>query len=323
MWLKRVILILACFLCLALLLPLSGIASSYPEKSVQIIIGYAAGGSTDVMARIIAPMLEDILGQRFLVINKPGAGSEIGYTFTAQSKPDGYLIGNCNIPGFVTTYIQRPEAKFRLEDFSPIANIVNDPGILVVRSDSEFKTLEDYVNYAKENAGVVTASFEGLGTDGFIALREVEIKAEIELNRVMFTGDATARAALLGGHISSCFINVSEAVPMIKDGKARALAVMTKERTAALPDTPTFKELGYDIVSGSSRGFIGPKGFPEEYRTILIDALTEIVESEEFINKMEELTMPLEFVSGDDYFKLIKASEEAIRNLWEKEPWIK
>jgi len=322
MCLKKNVLILACFLCLALLLPLSGIASSYPEKPVTIIIGYSAGGSTDVMARIVASEIENILGQKFLVINKPGAGSEIGYTFTAQTKPDGYTIGNCNIPGFVTTYIQRPECKFRLKDFSPIANIITDPGILVVRSDSEFKTFEDYVNYAKENPGIVTASFEGLGTDGFIALRETEIKAGIELNSVQFAGDAPARAALLGGHISSCFLNVSEAYPMIKAGTARALAVMTEKRITALPDVPTYKELGYDIVGGSSRGFVGPKGFPEEYRTILIDALKEIVEKPEFINRMDELKMPINFVSGDEYYKLIKDTEEAIRNLWETEPWM-
>lgn len=294
-------------------------ASNYPEKNVEIIVTFSAGGSTDTMMRVIAVELEERLGKRFLIVNRPGAGGEIGWTTVYAAKPDGYTISNINIPSILTKYITRPTCKFVLEDFTPIANIVTDPGVLTVSSNSPFKTLEEYINYAKENPDVLTCSHEGIWGDDYIALKAIEREAGIKLTGVQFDGDAPARAALLGGHIASRCGNASEAAPMVEAGKVRVLAVMSEERLPSMPDVPTFKEEGYNIVSSSSRGIGAPKGIPEEVRNILIDTLREIVNDHEFIQKMKELKMNLNFIAGEEYYKFLKSMEKNIIESFGKE----
>jgi len=293
-------------------------ASNYPEKNVEITVTFSAGGSTDTMMRVIAVELEKRLDKRFLIVNKPGAGGEIGWTTIYAAKADGYTICNMNTPSILTKYITRPTCKFVLEDFTPIANIVTDPGVLTVSINSPFKTLEEYINYAKENPGALTCSHEGIWGDDHIALKAIEREAGVKLTEVQFDGDAPARVALLGGHIASRCGNASEAAPMVEAGKVRVLAVMSEERLPSMPDVPTFIEEGYNIVSSSSRGIGAPKGIPEEARNILIDTLREIVNDPEFLQKMKELKMNLNFIAGEEYYKFLKSMEENILISFEK-----
>ena len=287
-----------------------------------MIVTWSAGGSTDVMARVIAEELQEVLGVKFLVENREGAGGEIGWVHLANTKPDGYTIGNMNMPYFVTKYIQREECQFRLDDFTSIANIVRDPGALAVRADSDFKNLEEFMNYAKENPYVLTVTYEGVGSSDWMVMKSLEGDAGISLTLVNFEGDAPARAALLGGHVTACSGNISEFYPFIEAGKMRVLGIMSKERLPAFPDIPTFRENGFDILSSTSRGFIAPKGFPEEYRKVLIEALEEIMKKPEFIKKMDDIKMALDFVSGDEYGEDMKRTEDFIKKVWEKNPWM-
>lgn len=293
-------------------------ASNYPEKNVEIIVTFSAGGSTDVMMRVMAAELEKRLGKRFLIVNIPGAGGEIGWTTVYTAKADGYTICNLNTPSILTKYITRPTCKFVLEDFTPIANIVTDPGVLTVSINSPFKTLEEYINYAKANPDVLTCAHEGIWGDDYIALKAIEIEAGIKLTEVQFDGDAPARVALLGGHIASRCGNASEAAPMVEAGKVRVLAVMSEERLPSMPDVPTFKEEGYNIISSSSRGIGAPKDIPEEARNILVNTVREIVNSPEFIQKMKELQMNLNFIGGEEYYKFLKSMEKNIILSFEK-----
>ena len=322
MKIKKIFLILVCFFCILLLLNLCVNAESYPEKNVKMIVTWSAGGSTDVMARVIAEELQEVLGVKFLVENREGAGGEIGWVHLANTKPDGYTIGNMNMPYFVTKYIQREECQFRLDDFTSIANIVRDPGALAVRADSDFKNLEEFMNYAKENPYVLTVTYEGVGSSDWMVMKSLEGDAGISLTLVNFEGDAPARAALLGGHVTACSGNISEFYPFIEAGKMRVLGIMSKERLPAFPDIPTFRENGFDILSSTSRGFIAPKGFPEEYRKVLIEALEEIMKKPEFIKKMDDIKMALDFVSGDEYGEDMKRTEDFIKKVWEKNPWM-
>jgi len=322
MKIKKVFLTIACLFSLVLLLILSVNAEGYPEKNVTMVVTWSAGGSTDVMARVISEELQKVLGERFLVENREGAGGEIGWVHLANTKPDGYTIGNMNMPYFVTKYIQREECQFRLDDFTPIANIVRDPGALAVRADSDFENLEDFMNYAKENPHVLTVTYEGVGSSDWMVMKSLETDAGIKLTLVNFEGDAPARAALLGGHVTACSGNISEFYPFVEAGKMRVLGVMSKERLPAFPDVPTFKENGFDILSSTSRGIIAPKGFPEESRKILIDALKEIMKNPEFLKKMDDMKMALDFVSGDEYGEDMKKTEEFIQKVWDTNPWM-
>ena len=284
-------------------------ASNYPEKNVEIIVVFSAGGGTDVMVRLIASELEERLGGRFLVINKPGAGGEIGWTAASLAKADGYTLCALNSPNLPLTYILRPDStKYRLEDFTLLVNMVTDPGVLVVSSDSPFKTLKEYINYAKENPGAITCS-RGSWGDDYLCFLATEKEADIKLTGVQFENAGIIRAAILGGHISSACLNASEVSSYVENGTMRVLAVASDERSPGLPDVPTFKEEGYNVISGSARGIAAPKGIPEEVRNILIDTLTEIANSPKFIQKMKNFNLYIDLVTGEEYYKYLKTLE--------------
>jgi tripartite-type tricarboxylate transporter receptor subunit TctC len=294
-------------------------AKGYPEKPVEIIVPWSAGGSTDACARLIAAELTNILGEKFLVINKPGASGEIGFTLIALAKPDGYTIGIVNVPASITPYLRRPkEAKYTIDSFEPIALLVNDAQTISIRVESEFKSLEEYVKYAKENPGALTMSNDGIGATAHLSQLAFEQMAGIEIKKVAFTGDAPQRAALLGGHIASAGIRVSEVYPYYKEGLMRVLGVMADKRVSFLPDVPTFKELGYPLSFSSARGLCGPKGMPPEIVKILSDAVERAVNSESFIKKAEQMKMPIDYRAGEEYGTFLKNAEEITKGVWSK-----
>ena len=318
---KRKIIFLLIFVLLILsTFQIISFADKYPTKPVEVIVAWSAGGSTDVVARILCERLEKVLGQRFLVINKPGAGGEIGFTEIALAKPDGYTIGMINIPAAITPYLFRPEAcKYTIESFTPIANVITDPGTVTVRFDSPFNTLEDFVEYAKEHPGALPIANDGIGASSHLNQLVFEYVAGIELNKVPFEGDAPQRAAVLGGHIAACGIKGSEAYPYVKEGTMRILGVMTKKRMSFLPDVPTFEEQGYPVFAFSARGVVGPKGLPEEIKKILADAVAKVVASPEFVEKAQtKLKMPIDYIAGDEYVEFLKEQDKLTRIIWGK-----
>lgn len=293
----------------------------YPNKRVEVIVPWSAGGSTDVMVRMLNRHLEDELGVEFLTINRSGAGGEIGWTELSMADPDGYTMGAINIPNFTAKYIEKESTKFDLSTIEPIANIVTDPGVLVVSADSEIKTLEDFKEYAQENNGNVTISHEGVGGDDYIATRKIEREMNIELNRIQYDGNAPARAALLGGHVDVNAINASEAIPYQKSGDLRILAIMADERLSSIPDVSTFEEKGYDIINNSSRGIIAPAGTPQEKIKIITEALRKVVQKEEFLEKAKEANFNIDFIASKEYNQFLNRTEKEMQELWDEDPW--
>jgi len=316
-----------CFVIVALLLlVLSGSAfAAYPTKPVTMIVAYAAGGSTDILARVTAKYLEAELKQPFVVVNKPGAGGSIGFTAIAKAVPDGYTIGLINLSSVIVNPIIQPDVvRYRITDFVGIANVVTDPGVFCVKADSPIKTLEDLIAAAKANPGKIAISHEGVGSGDHLGVVEFCKKAGIELNPIAFEGDAPAKAALLGGHIDVIAVNVSEVAEMVKAGQLRALAVQSSKRCAELPDVPTFAELGYPTVmqGTASRGFAAPKGIPAEALETLVGAMKKIVASPEYQAELKKLNMPIDFIPGDEFTKLLIEQDKLWSDLWKTSPWI-
>lgn len=309
-----------------LLLVVSGAAfAEYPTKPVTMIVAYAAGGSTDILARITAKYLETELKQPFVVVNKPGAAGSVGFTSIAKAKPDGYTIGLINLSGVVVNPIVQPDVvRYRITDFIGIANVVTDPGVFCVKADSPIKTLADLVAAAKTNPGKLAISHEGKGSGDHLGVVEFMKKAGVELNPVPFEGDAPAKAALLGGHIDVLAVNVSEIAEMVKTGQLRALAVQNAKRSAELPDVPTFAELGYPtVIQGTaSRGFAAPKDIPSDAVTLLVNAMKKIAASEEYKAELKKLNMPIDFVPGEEFTKLLLEQDKLWSDLWKTDPWI-
>lgn len=294
---------------------------AYPEKPVEVIVAFQPGGGTDTAARTIFKFAEKYFGQSFAIINKPGASGEIGWTAIARSKPDGYTIGFINPPAFLMLPIQRKGAKYKLDDFDLIGNIVMDPGIVGVRPDSEFKTVKDLMEAAKKAPKSVSIAYSGPGTSEAMLLTRLEQQEGAELNKVPFDGSAPGMVALMGKHVDAVAMNVSESHTYVHDGNLRILGVGSPERDPAVPDVPTFKEQGYDYLQISLRGVAAPKGFPEEALKAIESALEKAMQDPEFQVKAKELQMPLHFMGSAEYTKFLQDIDKDLREEWERDPW--
>src|SRR5512140_630341 len=253
-------------LAAAMLLGLSPHAAqaAYPEQPINMIVAYAPGGGTDIVARVLARYLEKYLGNdaKIVVLNKPGAGGAIGFTALASAPPDGYTIGFINTPSVLTVPIER-KVSFTWQSFDLLGNIVDDPDNFSVQADSPIKTLADLAAYAKANPGQVSVGTTGVGSDDHLSMMMFEKAAGVKMNHIPFKGAAEVHQAVATGQIMVAAMNIGEALQYIKGGtRLRNLGQMSVTRTNLAPNLPTFKEQGYDIVMASLRGMAAPKGLP-------------------------------------------------------------
>ena len=298
-------------------------AAEYPERPIQMIVAYDAGGGTDVAARTLVPYIEKHLGDgaSISVLNKPGAGGEVGFTALANAEPDGYTIGFINTPVLLTVPLER-QARYTLDSFVPIGNVVDDPGVFAVNADSEIKTLDGLVAAAKERPGELTYATTGIGSDDHLAMLKFQRLTGTELQHVPFDGSAPARAALLGGHIDVGVINAGEAIPYAQEGQVTLLGQMSEERWEGAADVPTFKEQGFDVVSGSARGIAAPAGTPQEAVDALAAAIEKAVMDPEFAKKAEEQALPLQYLGPDEYRQMLEQSQQEAKQIWDENPWV-
>jgi tripartite-type tricarboxylate transporter receptor subunit TctC len=281
-------------------------AQAFPTKPVQLMVAYPAGGSTDVAARIVAAIAEKELGQSIVVVNKGGAGGQVGWTEMSRQKPDGYYIGFINLPA-LNTVILDPDRKasFGADAFVPVINQVLDPGIIWVKGDSPYKTLKDLLDAAKRNPNKISAGTTGILSDDHLAILMVEEAAPGALFRIVhFEGGAPQMTAVLGGHVDVAFDNVGTVFRRIKTGEVRALAIMDTQRSRFMPDVPTMPELGYpSVISSSTRGIAVPKGTPPAVIKRLEQALKKAMDDPEHVKKMEDAGLTLRVMVGEEYAK--------------------
>ncbi len=298
----------------------SGLAIAYPSKPVILMVAYPAGGSTDIGARVVAALAEKEMGQPLVVVNKAGAGGQIGWTELARQKPDGYYIGFINLPA-ANTVILDPERKatFDIDSFTLIINQVFDPGVIYVKPDGPYKTLKDLIDDAKKRPGEIRAGTTGILSDDHLAILMLEEAAKIKLRIVHFDGDSPQVTALMGGQIDVSFLNVGGLTPRVKAGQLRALVVMDREKCKFYPDVPTSVELGYPtVISSSTRGIIGPKGLPEPIVKQLQSTFKKAMEDPEHLKNMDKAGLGIKIMMGDEYVKYIKDVHEKVKKLVEE-----
>lgn len=286
-------------------------------KTITVLVHWAAGGSSDVGARILAAGLEKELGTNIEVVNKPGAGGQIGYTALAQAKPDGYTIGSTNYPSAVITYLD-PERKatYNRKSFQLLALHVVDPGIIAVRKDSPYKTLKDVIDAAKANPKKVTITTTGIQSDEHFALLQLQKISGAQFAFVHFSeGIAPALTAVLGGKVDVFCGNVGDLLAQYKSGEMRILGVMDKEKSPFYPDVKTFAEQGYNLSSSSSRGFAAPAGTPKEIVDILSGAMKKVIASDEHKQKMSEMGLTLRYMDPVQYDAYWTEYETMIKEL--------
>ena len=310
--------VVACFMVIPLLSG-SARAVGFPQKgkAIQMLVGFAAGGTTDVGARILASGLEKQFGTAVVVVNKPGASSQIAYTALTQAKPDGYTIGNTNFPSAVVSYLDPArKAAYSRKDFEPLALHVVDPGLFAVMANSPFKSLREVIDAAKTNPKKVTISTTGVQSDEHFAILQLQKMTGAQFAMVHFSqGIASALTATLGGKISVFCGNVGDLLAQFKTGEVRILGIMDKEETPFYPGVKTFEAQGYKLISSSSRGFSAPAGTPKEIVTILSDAIKKAVATDEHRKRMKEMGLTLRYLDPAQYAKYWDEYETTIKEL--------
>ncbi|AET68543.1 hypothetical protein Desor_3021 [Desulfosporosinus orientis DSM 765] len=293
-------------------------ASNYPTKPITVLQGFKAGGGSDQLAQMTQPYLQKIIGQTFVNQYIPGATGAIAWTQLAkQTKNDGYTISITNTPMLMTNYLMNSDIKYSIDELTPIANVVTDPGILVVSKDSPFKNYQDFVDYVKAHPGQLTIGNSGTGGDDFFSILQWEKATGLSVKQIPFQGDGPSWQAAAGNKVQASSTNLGVVYSQVKAGNVRALALYAENRNDLLPDVPTLKELGVDMVAGSSRGYSAPKGIPDDVKQKLEDAFTQMAKDPEFQKGLHDAALPIDLKVGDDYAKYLKDQETTFKDIWD------
>jgi tripartite-type tricarboxylate transporter receptor subunit TctC len=267
--------------------------AAYPSKPIRLLVGFAPGGGTDSAARTIAVKLSELVGQTVVVDNRPGAGGNIAADAVANATPDGYTIGLANIGSLAVNPHMPDGTPYKtLKDFAMITNGVTFGNILVVRTDSNIKTLADYIAAAKSKDKPLFYGSPGLGSAGHLAGELLQARTGTSAEHINYRGGGPAMTALLAGDIQAIFASAPTAIPQIKAGKLRALAVTGEKRAKALPDVPTVAELGFPGYQATNwYSFIAPARTPDAIVKKLNEALVTALRDPKTIERLETSAM--------------------------------
>jgi tripartite-type tricarboxylate transporter receptor subunit TctC len=309
-----------CFFLMVFMLVLPCFTSAqekYPAKSINFVIGYPAGGTTDICARPLVGAASKILGQPIVVVNKPGGGSAVAVALLKTEKPDGYTIGI--LPsGAVLSQHMRKVPYDSAQDFTPIMQYAVYLYGLVVQSDSPWKTFKEFIDYAKANPGKIRYATAGAGTPQHLVMERLAIQEKIKWTHVPFDGGGPATSALMGGHVEA-ISQTTEWKKPVESGRLRLLAVYGEKRMIDFPNAPTLLELGYNITAPSLIAIIGPKGLSPQVVDTLHGAFKKAMDDPDFIKVSNQMDQPLLYRGPQDLNKhLIQMNEEVgtlIRNL--------
>ena len=294
--------------------------ANYPERPIMLMVSYGAGGATDFQARIVTMTAgnEDALGMPIAILNKPGAGGRVGWNwFATSAENDGYTLGAYNIPHFIAQSI-KGGVEYSADSFEPIANWGADPAVFVVAQDSEFNSMTDVVNWAKENPGKLTFSGAGLFVGHHIAALQLEKAAGVKLAYIPTKGGgAAAMKAVIAGDVMGGVNNLSDAFRAREAGNVKILGVFDLERNAFMEDVPTLKEQGFDVDNASVnfRGVMVPKGTPQGIIDKLAETVPEMFKNSRVAGKMKAGGSPMHIMTRDEVKAMWAAREETLKEL--------
>ena len=300
--LHRMISILFCLFAVALVVMPDVAKAEYPDKPISYIIPFNPGGESDVTARLQESHLEKFLGVPVNVSHKPGGGGAVAWSeFQRTAKPDGYTIIGVNIPHIIGQPMLRKDAGYETNGFDLIMWFHFTPNALIVNKESPYQTLEDFLSFAKNNPKAATVGGSGSFSANHLETLRMERAAGVQVTYVPHTGTGPVIPALLGGHLTAA-MGYSMLGVQYKD-QVRVLAVAADERVESLPDAPTFKELGYDIVGGAFRGVAAPKGTSPEIVAKLANAFSET--NKIIAEKQRQLGFVMTYATGKDAYALV------------------
>jgi tripartite-type tricarboxylate transporter receptor subunit TctC len=290
-------------------------AQPYPSQPIQLVIPMTPGDATDLTGRALASELAKNLKTPVIPVNKPGGGATIGADFVAKGKKDGYTILYAN-SNFYYAHAMNPETVpcNPLTDLEVLCLAVSIPAVIAVQVDSPWKTMQELVDYMKQNPGKVRVSTTGVGGVGHFNHEIIRTETGTDSTMVPYKGASPAFTALLGGHVEAGILSPGLLVPHIKAGKLRALLI--SQKLPEFPNAPTLKELGYkrDIVSIRC-AFYAPVGLPDSVKKILIPALEKSIKSAEIINVVHQLSVFVNYVPAAEFKKMMTEEYDMVRQL--------
>ena len=291
---------------------------AYPSRAITFINPFPPGGAADVVGRPLAAVLEPIVKQPCVIDTKAGAAGAVGGQFAASAKPDGYtlLIHITSISGFAEVdRLFGRQPKFTNADFIPIARLVADPCVLLVNDQQPYKTLKDFVEDAKKRPDQIIFSSSGLyGALHIPTALFAKAAGGLKLRHLPTNGGGPALTAFLGNNAQVLVSSISASLAQIKAGKARPLAMFGAQRSKAIPDVPTMKELGYDVEYYLWVGVFAPKGTPDNVVTYLRDAINKAAHTDQFKTAMSNLGQDLGYLDQADFKKFWDADTKRIEN---------
>ncbi|MCA3186662.1 MAG: tripartite tricarboxylate transporter substrate binding protein [Cupriavidus sp.] len=289
------------------------------DRPIEVYVGFAAGGGTDLLARAMAPYLQKHLGgkARIVVVNKPGASGEIAYSALSRAAADGYTIGIVSTPSLLTIPIQR-KPKYDPASIVPLARVIDDPAMFVVAGDSKLASLQDLVRQLKGNPEGVSMGSNGIGTNGHMAALALQQATGARVNHIPFAGTSQTKTSLLGHHIDVMAMSTTEFTEADRASKdVKVLAQLGNERRPGLvADVPKARKQKLDITISSERGFAAPRGLPPEIAKRLQDAIEATTKDPEFLARAVNEARGISYLSGAAWTQHMATQRGKFESLW-------
>ncbi len=282
-------------------------AQDFPTRPVEVIVGFAPGGGTDLTARTVANHATKYFGQPFIVVNKAGASGTIASQYVAAAKPDGYTLLTAGGSETTTAGHFRKLPFHPLNDFEPVICIVGQQIGLSVKTESPWKTIQEFITDAKKNPEKYSYATSGIGSLYHAAVLVLEKNTGIKLRHVPFKGGAETLSALLGGHVDVAISAPDEAYALIEGGRVRSLVTFSGKRSKLIPNVPTLREVGYDFFMENMKGLVAPKGTPKPIILKIHDGVKKMMnEDAGFKDSLDKVKLEMNYMSSEDFGKALR-----------------
>lgn len=291
------------------------------DRPIQVMVSGPPGGGMDMLARAILPFMQRRLaGANFVVLNRPTAGGQLAFEGVAQAAADGFTIGAAQAPNSIVLPIER-QVRYRVQDFTFLGNVIEDPCGLWVRGDSPIRSVADLVTAARGRPGQMTVGTAGAGSDDHLFMLALQDAAGVEFQHVPFNGTPPIITTLLSRSIDVGSFNMSEGQALLRDNTLRALAQGGPERWAGTAEVPTMKEQGFDVAGGSTRGLIAPPNLPPAIRDAYRAAVAAANADPDWIAEADRLNLPRRAMTAEAQQQLFLEQDAKLRAIWARRPW--
>lgn len=304
---KRTFLLLV-FLCCSV--PLVLAEEKYPTKPIEVLVGFAPGGTTDTVIRIVNDEVQKQLGSPVMIVNKPGAGGSVAAKQVGQTSPDGYTLLCVTVHHTLFPAIAE-KAVYSIHDFEPIAKLAISPMIILTNQNSSWKTLDEVIDYARKNPGKLKVGVTGIGSSANMICEIIKRKAKVETVHIPFNSESETLTSVLGGHVDISGNSLGISSAHIKEGRLKALASTSLRRSSLIPDVPTLVELGYPEASISTYvGMVAPKKVAKERMDKICNAYEQAIKTPRVIASLEKVGFVPDYLAPHEFQKFLVASFE-------------